>query len=412
MSQVAPKIATSLLALLLIATPGVSVSDIIWSGDFSTGDFRQYPVYNSSKEVRFPSIPDYGRPIQYGGQHEWHVGNGELLSLVSVDGRSVGGIKYPAGPTRGGPYSAKFTVKSQSGGGKEPADCDPRGSDNCTRRRSQLNMQATHPDMFNAIPHMGERWVSFSVFLDKDWPNLSQSGFNPVLLGIKQRVDSYAKSGLLSLGIENNAWDIKHRWNHASNPSDSKQWIPGQTTSHPWEFGMFYSGNYDGQPYPRRDNWPDGLVDFPDVAKSHAALQSLNVGGWTDWVLHWKQDHRGSREGGTGFLRVWKREDSGPWIEVLHIRPKKTTRGGITFDHGIGYNLSAFSGSSAGSGTIIGAYMGKNAVWDSPTNRVLYVANHKIGSARASFSQMSHDGSAPGFIDDAAAPKPPVVTVQ
>jgi hypothetical protein len=119
-----------------------------------------------------------------------------------------------------------------------------------------------------------------------------------------------------------------------------------------------------------------------------------------------KQDHRGNDKGGTGFLTVWKREDSGPWMRVLHILPKQTTRGGMTFNHGIGYNLSRFTGSDAGGGTYVGLYMSKNQVWDGPNNQVIYIANHKIGGPNAKFSDMSPDGSSPRS-EGEAPPRPP-----
>lgn len=396
--------ALKFLTLMLITAPGAGVAGIIWNGDFSTGDLLQYHHREDDTRVMtLKEIPPHGRPIQYGGQSSTDVGDGSLLSLVSVDGRKVNGIYYPQGPTRGAsPYTGKFTVK--------PLD-DPNNNcdgSNCTRRRTQLKLQTLHPDYYNAIPHMAERWVSFSIFLPEDWP-ASGTGWGPVIMGIKQRQDSYAISGLFGIDILNNTWTVRHRWHPEQNASDM-----------PWQHGMFYSGNYDGQPYPRANFWPDGLADFPDVSTSHAALQSLNKGGWTDWILHWRQDHRGTsaagpsgqsgaNPAGSGFLTLWKREDDGPWIKVLHILPKWTTRGGMTFNHGIGYNLSAFSGSDAGSGGIIGQYMDNGQVPKSGDDRVIYIANFKVGDERASFSDMSPDGSTPdsGHEESSAPPKAP-----
>jgi hypothetical protein len=385
---------------LLVMTPVAAPAGIIWSGDFSTGDFRQYHEPSDPNRVTFWHFTAaYGRPIQYGYQPEPnHVGNGDLLSLVSVDGRTVNGIHYPQGPTRGSsPYAAKLTVKN-SANGTEPDDCD---ATNCDRRRGQLKMQATHADYYNALPHMGERWVSFSYYIPSDWsPNGSGFGIN--VFGIKMRKDSYSSNGYFRVQITNNAWQVIHQWNPATNAKEAGE---------PWQYRMFYAGDYDGQPYPRSDMWPDGLADFPDVQTSIDALKSVNKGGWTDWILHFKQDHRGSDQGGTGWLTLWKREDSGPWVKVLHIVPKETTRGGMTFNHGIGYNLSAFSGSDAGAGSVVGMYMDKAQVWNSPNNRVLYVANHKIGDPNAKFSDMSPDGTSPEFeaVQPNTPPKPPEV---
>lgn len=387
---------TAAVLVSFAIAPSTVAADIIWNGDFSNGDLTQYHVVTGPGSVKFFSVPEYGRPIQYGDQNPDHVGNGELLSLVSSSARTVNGVSYPQGPTRGSSqYAAKFTVKN-SINGAEPADCDPTPG-NCARRRAQLKMQTTHPAYYGALQHMEESWVSFSFFVPSDWSN-SGSGFGPIIMGIKMADDSYNNTGWFGIDIENNAWKILHRW------SDSLR--PGTL---PWQQSMFYQGNYDGQPYPRSDSWPDGLVDFPDIAASQAALTSVNTGGWTDWVLHFRQDHRGSDQGGTGFLDVWKREDSGPWIRVLAITPHETTRGGMTFNYGIGFNLAASS--STGSGTVVGLYMDKNRVWNDSNDRVIYVANHKIGDSNTVFSSMSPDGSSPnaGPAPAATRPKPPVI---
>jgi hypothetical protein len=92
-------------------------------------------------------------------------------------------------------------------------------------------------------------------------------------------------------------------------------------------------------------------------------------------------------------LELWKREDSGAWVKVLNITPGWIERGGATFNMGIGYNLSAQSGNHAGYGSISSLYMGKNQVWGSPNNRVIYIANHKIADENATCPDVTHDGS-------------------
>ena len=139
---------------------------------------------------------------------------------------------------------------------------------------------------------------------------------------------------------------------------------------------------------PTPSSWPDGVADFPDMAASHAALQSLNIGGWTDWVINVKWDGRGPNEGGNGFLKIWKRDGFGPWVEVLDIRPKITSRGGETFAHGIGFKIPG-----SGYGPLAGMYTDKERAWNSRRNRVIYNDNIKIGSDTSDFSEMSPDGS-------------------
>jgi hypothetical protein len=373
-----------LFAIFITTLPAVSMAEIIWSGDFSTGDFTQWHPSSGPGDIQFWSITPYGRPIQY-SQDQTHVGDGSLLSLVADSPRTVNGIYYPQGPTRGGNYAAKFTVKS-SANGMEPNDCD---FDVCSRRRTELNAQAMLPDYYDAIPYQSERWFSVSHYLPSDWDE-GGGGFGITLWQLKARNGS--ATSMVSIATSNGSWEIKHRWDEKENPT---------VDDVIWQQTMFYAGKYDGGPYPRSDAWPDGLADFPDVATSHAALQSVNKGGWTDWVIHAKFDARGAGEGGTGFLTIWKREDLNSWVKVLHILPKVTNRGGITFDHGIGYNKPA------GFGIKAGMYMDKDQVWQLSKDRVMYNANIKVGGEAATFAMMSPDGSSPGA--NLPRPLPPVL---
>jgi hypothetical protein len=375
------------LAFALFAEP--VNSEIIFNGDFAAGNFSQWKKSNEA-DVRFFGIAPYGRPIQYGGQNSAHVGNGEILSLVSVDGRTVNGIRYPQGPTRGrSPFAAKFVVKSQAGGGIEPQDCDPQTS--CTNRRAQIDGEDIVGQL-QLIPHRSERWMSFSYFIPTDF-QVGSSGFGPVLMGLKARGSS-PLSGFHGLTLEGpgGTWRIFNRWTDALNPTSWDQL--------PWWQQM----TYDSQsPSAGDSTWTD-TRDFPDVARSRQALASVLKGGWTDWVYHWKLDERGSANGGVGFFKIWKREGSGPWTLVVDIRPKITTRGGRTFDHGIGFNYpDRYYGGKPG------LYMDRNRVWENPGNLVIYSANYKLGNEKAVFADLSPDGSVPDGLQ--APPEPPRVSV-
>jgi hypothetical protein len=170
---------------------------------------------------------------------------------------------------------------------------------------------------------------------------------------------------------------------------------------------MFYDGNENGACYPRKSGtsplWADGVAHFPNEAASCAALQSVNKGGWTDWVYHVRPDNRGSNDGGTGFIELWKREDSGPWVEVVDIRPGQVTRGGMTFNHGIGYGPG-----SKGYGPKAGMYLAKEQVWGLKKNRILYIANIKIADEKAKFADL-----APDFTPESdVPPRPPTLVTE
>lgn len=366
----------SLIAMTVGGASSVAIGGILWSGDFDSGNFKQWHAADSASVVTFWQVPEYGRPVNYGGVSTQQAGDGSLLSLVTS-------------PTRGARYSAKFTVKNSTNG-LEPRDCD--GSV-CSRRRSELTVQQTLPQYYNAIPYMSTRWISFSVFVPSDWSN-SGTGFGPIVFQLKPLNEpASGLSGTLDFSIvSGRAWQIGHRWSMT-------QEVAGPP---PWQQQMYYTGLEGGAPYPRADLWPEGMRDFPDVAASHAALSSVRKGGWTDWVVHVRLDARGSDAGGTGFLTVWKREESGPWIKVLHVLPKQTTRGGMTFNHGIGY-FSPSGSNNGGFGIKAGLYLDKNQVWNEPNDRVIYLSNVKVGDQSTLFSEMSHDGSVPA----SSKPKPP-----
>jgi hypothetical protein len=354
----------------LLAAPGAVLGNIIWSGDYETGDFSQWHK-TSNKEPNFSQMPQYCAP---------EIGDGSCLEIT----REV---------TRNGRYAAKFTVKTSANARGEPADCDNAGT-NCARRRAELTGQLTQPDVYNSMPYMSERWISVSHYVPADWAPLSSNGWGSIVVfQIKPRNES-GLSPNISINLASDHWKIEHRWSDAVNPT---------TRQVPWQQQMFYTHDY-----PRADGSDSGADlrgDFPEGATSQRALGSVNKGGWTDWVMHVKSDARGSRAGGTGFLTIWKREDSGPWIKVLDIRPKMISRGGMRFDRGIGYNSPRTATNNGGFGPKAGLYLSKHDVWNLPRNRVLYNDNIKIGSEKATFADMSPDGSTPGRA--ASPPRPP-----
>ena len=104
-----------LLLTMLVAAPQVAMAELLWSGDFNNGTFSSTAVNPNS--ITFHGTPAYGRPVQYGGQHDLHVGNGELMWLTAA----TTGSGYKAGPRRGNnPHALALFVKSQAGGGMEP----------------------------------------------------------------------------------------------------------------------------------------------------------------------------------------------------------------------------------------------------------------------------------------------------
>lgn len=362
---------------------GAASAELVWDGNFNDHNFINYHQPYDLLVVGFHLVPQYGRPPQYGFQPEpRHVGNGDLLSLVDY-------------PTRGSSYSAKFVVKSQAGGGLEPADCDP--ALDCGTRRSQLQMTATFYDHYDAIPQGSERWISISFFIPENFDS-SGSGFGPVLWGSKANPE--VRPGAFGITAENNEWQFIHRYYGYEAQLNSFS-FGGQ-----WWLVDRYSSSI-----PASD---DGhLVDLPDVSASRAALANLNRGGWTDWVMHFKTDVDSFADN-TGFLDVYMRAGSGEWVHVLALRPVKdfarktawtTSNPGRLYDRGIGQV------GAGGYTSQMGMYMDKGRIWGKPENMVIYMDNHKVGDQNATFSEMSHDGSSPGSPANKieSPPNPPII---
>ena len=254
---------------------------------------------------------------------------------------------------------------------------------------------------------MNTYWGSISFWIPSDFNPYNPSSDNDLeaaggaftTTGLKPA--GWPGSGIMTLSPQGPGgvnWTIIHRWGDfefsGSQPNDAYGLGAGVV---PWWQHMTYNKN---SPAPGT-NWPD-TRDYPDPAVSRAALASVARGEWTDWVWQIRLDPRGSKEGGSGFWNVWKREGDGPWIHVLAISPKETTRGGRTFDHGIGF------GSPNASGANTGLYTGKDKVWLASNNTTFYLANIKVGNSDATFTDMSPDGSTPDS-PDTDSPKPPAL---
>ena len=376
-----PRINGGILALIALCCPAVTYAEVIWSGDFSTGDFTQWP--STDGNLRFSLVGEYGRPPAYSDNvASGHTGDGTLLSLVAKTARTVnipgvGNVSYAQGPTRGtSDFSARMRVPRLANS-TEPADC-PYGD--CTIRRTDLQGEGIwgHQNL-HLLPHMSTRWISFSIYLDANFSvNSAGGGFGPSFFGIKAQGSS-PLGGYFGLTLDGPSatWRVVHRWTDVENP-DSWDYLP-------WWQQMAYTRD---EPSPTGSNWQDER-DFPNPSASRAALDSVNKGGWTDWIIYVKHDYRTEANEGQGRFRLWKREDSGAWIEVLDIRPKTTTRGGRTFAHGIGFNFP-----ERGYGSNMGLYMSKTKT-EVANDMISYLANVKVGGENATFAELSPDGSTP-----------------
>ncbi len=382
---------------------GPNLANIIWhpdadpnpgSGD-TGGNYKDYHGASSSSVI-MNLYPEHGRPIQYGNQLAGHVGSGELGKIVHRTGgtftSSGKSIDYPAGFVREGDFSFYFTVRNAANTVNDPtnasiSDCDVPFP-TCIRRRSQNSAVPIGTAVYDALPLRTERWATFSVYIDSDWdPDIPDPDGGPIVYEFKPSHGG----GIPTFWItpRNGGWNVYHATTddgrfsvRPENCAEIK--YPGEEC---WQKQMFY-GSDNGNKYPSDNGWPDGLQDYPNRASSEAALNSINIGGWTDWVIHWKPDHRGVAAGGSGFIELFKRENLGAWVKVLDIRPvDNMSRGGITFDRGISFNTAK------GFGHAIGLYFAdtSDALKASP-QREVWIDNIKFGNENAACSDITHDG--------------------
>jgi hypothetical protein len=388
----------------------VDTSNIVFDGSYETGDYLQWALPTVPTHPQFAPIPWYGRPVyppdgatRYPGVDPSYFGNGDLMELVtSVEG----------GPVRSGSYANRITVKSTAGGSIEAPGGDPPPDggdwDNSvsTRRRTELNAHLRVGDDGVTMPYLSTRWYSISIFVPSDWEDSGNTEWFSVMQLKGPTVNSHSPTLALSLqysGAGNNfggySWNVIHRWNPNPNPTNAD--YPGATY---WPWTMFYTNLY-----PTPTDWPDGMADFPE-AGSQAAL-SLVKGVWTDFIFKITFDGRGSLQGGTGELEMWKRDGDGPWVHVLHLLPRIMSRGtfddpnllnqvGGQFDRGVTFVLEPTSGIvSPGYGPLAGMYLDNAQVLGLAGNRTLYNDNIKVATPLAtdqqSFASISPDGSTP-----------------
>ncbi len=351
------------MALSLLSA--LASADTVWSGDFNGRNFLNYHSTADPNKVFFFAVSDYGRPPQYGAQQPGHIGNGDLLNLVSS-------------PTRGGQWAARFTVKN-SRNGREPQDCDIQVD--CKTRRTSLAPNYTFIDYYKAMPYKAERWWSVSVFLPSDF-DTSGPGWGPVVAETKAYPWNAAGPQLAWLGVAlaRDSWTINHRFLS----KEMKQSGVDLSQSHWLSIGY-------KRDFPSNSDWPQGLVDFPDIAASQAALGNLNRGGWTDFVFHWRTDaDTVPFSNNTGFLDAYMRAGDGEWVQVLRIRPMQNLQ---TAEFTPSYNRGIGQWGTLGGGQQIGLYMSKERVWSNIRDMTVYIDNNKIGDARSTFEEMTHDGS-------------------
>jgi len=360
---------------------------VLWRGDYETGNTRQWHIPDGTPSYHL--IPNYGRPARRADQGDLahsgivpsYYGDGTLLGLVTNDPDLVIPDIVELGPVRQGKYSIKITVKSEAGGGVEPDDCAINQTD-CTTRRTEQSMHQVLQDQYDAMPYMGENWISFSFYIPSNWDSTTSTDFGPHFFSIKAKSES-GSSGAFAIALKSYGWELQII-------NDYTQTQPIRAaTSH------YYYYRYSNTRPADNDYDRNYRSDFPDVSVSQTALASINKGGWTDWIMNVKWDESGPVAGGTGVMKLWKREDSGSWIQIINIIPKTVNRDGTDYDRGIGYNVPAAGSNKGGYGIQAGMYMAKSQVWPLAANRVMYNDNIRVHDGNTTFNEMRPEGVDP-----------------
>jgi hypothetical protein len=426
-----------LVGVSLIFAAPFAVAEIVWDGSFESGDYNSYPWAVPGK-IEFWGMNRNLRPKRYSAEQNdsAQIGNGTQSGIVHRTGttvtKSFGSVAYPAGPVRAGNYAARITVRNSTNG-SEPQDCGESDNGRCEYRRTEIWTWGGRDSNFmahylNALPQFQERWISYSVFLPSNFAMASASGFWPIVLQIKPRWGGRSMSPTFAIALHpTQGWSLTHR----THPEITNNLIQHGLAPGPGEFN--YNNAHDTE-YRKTtgQGFKDYLaVDFPEANASRTALGELGVGQWTDWVIHLKADPRGPSDGGTGFMRVWKRTGAGKWTQVLDIVPREFDVGGYRLNRGVFLNdpggatgnrnpipanwantLANASGEkyseqNGGFSVMTGFYGARDYFWNAPRDVTIYIDNVKVGSAAAKFEMMSPDGSTP----DGATPAAPVLQV-
>ena len=222
----------ALVGSLLVVLPTPSHAEILWSGDYDTGDYTQWHTRSDPNHPQFAGIPAYGRPsypsdgaTRYPGVSRSYFGDGSLMELVTS-------------PVRNGTHANRVVVKN-SQNGTEPADCD---NGVCTRRHTNLNNHLVVGRDGVTMPYGEERWISVSHFIPSDWETSDVGGSWGLTVFELKSPATNDTSGVLEIQIEKDYWRIQHRWAPMNNPKHADM---------EWQWQMFYSGDNDGEgPYP------------------------------------------------------------------------------------------------------------------------------------------------------------------
>jgi hypothetical protein len=229
---------------------------------------------------------------------------------------------------------------------------------------------------YGGINYQQTYWFSASYYVPAGFWPAGGSGWGPLIMQVKTASGRDQPTFSLGLSYEDGAyrWGIRNVW-HPHSENDP-------STPPPWWHDIRYNYKYPAV----GSSWASCVADFPLGETSRAALTGLQFDTWTDWVFQVRPDARGAAEGGQGFFKAWKRVGSGAWVPVLHIKPKVTSAGGYTFDHGI------WKRSDAGYGPLVGMYLEATQVVGVGERQII-IDNIKVGDGNCVFSQLSPDGS-------------------
>ena len=138
---------------------------------------------------------------------------------------------------------------------------------------------------------------------------------------------------------------------------------------------------------------PELASYFPDEAASKAMLGNLNLGGWVDFIWHFKTDASEPASSNTGWCDTYMRQQDpitkidGAWLHLLDMQPIQFTYDSVLIEKGIGTHGAAYTSFTQA------IYNRFDRVWGGANSARAYYDNTKIGDANTTFEQMTPDGS-------------------